>query len=96
VYHTGICDATVRLSSGMWRVLYRTFDLIANPRYAGRQTGRCALRAVERRQSLSAVWASWTTGGMCFAATISGDVWNDERGSVHIPDNTGTCNAARM
>jgi hypothetical protein len=31
----------------MWRVLYRTFNLIANPRYAGRQTGRCALRAVK-------------------------------------------------
>jgi hypothetical protein len=33
----------------MWRMLYRAFDLIADPRYAGRQTGKRALRAVERR-----------------------------------------------
>ncbi len=96
VQHTGATHATNRVSGWMRRMLYRTIDLVPDSGYAARQTGGHALRPVERRQPVHAVWSSRATGSVHIVAAGCRDVRNNKRGSVYNTDCPGAYDIARV
>src|SRR4051812_524230 len=82
------------MPSRLRRVLHRALDLIADPRYAGGQTGRRALRPADRRQPMYAVRSPRAPAGVRQPAAIGRDVRADECSGADLPDAAGGCDCA--
>ena len=83
-------DVRSDLPSRLRRLLYRAVDFVGDSRHAARQTGRCALRAAGRAQSLPHFRPAGAACSLRQPDAGTGNVRRIARRSDDLSGNTGT------